>query len=404
MDVVLRSALAALHQGELLAVLQRTGLRADPPARVLRGIALARLGDLERADALLQQATRQLVGPRAFQAAARGALAEVALARRDLQRAGTTLLAAERTLAQDTSRSDLAHVRLLRARHRLLLGDVDDAARLLTSLVPLRASLPTQALAAALAGEVALRRRQPRAARAAFAAARATALRCQDAALLAEIDAAAASLDQPVAQHLDAHGSTPLTLEQVAALDEHDALRVDGCRRVVACGEHAVSLRRRPVLWALLQVLAVAAPDEVSREVLVATAFEARRADESHRARLRVEITRLRRLLRPFAELHATAAGFALRPRTKKVHVLVPPLDSKAAALLALLADGAAWSTHSLALALGQSQRTVQRALADLLADRQVVPSGRGKRQRWRIAPLLDFATCMLLPSTDDLR
>jgi tetratricopeptide (TPR) repeat protein len=404
MDVVLRSALRALHQGEPLAALQRTALRDDPQALVLRGIAFARLGDLERADALLQRAVPQLDAPRAFRACARAALAEVALARRDLRRAGSSLLAAERALAADATREDAAHVRLLRARHRLLLGDVGGAASMLATLVRLRPGLPTQALAAALAGEIALRRRQPHDARAAFAAARAVAQRSGLGALAAEIDTAVASLELPVARQLDAHGTRPLTLEQLDALPDDGALVLDGCRRIVRCGAHTVSLQRRPVLWTLLQELGTAVPRDVSRDTLVAIAFEARRVDASHRARLRVEIARLRVLLRPFAELRATAAGFVLRPHAAAVHVLVPPLDSKASVLLALLADGAVWSTRSLAEALGQSQRTVQRALAELLADRQVVPSGRGKLQRWRTAPLLGFAPCMLLPSTDDLR
>lgn len=405
MDVVLRSALAALHQGEPLAALQRTALRDDPQALVLRGIAFARLGELERADVLLQRAVPRLDAPRAFHACARAALAEVALARRDLQRAGAALLAAERALSADGNRGDAAHVRVLRARHQLLLGDVDGAAATLATLLRMRPGLPTQALAAALAGEIALRRRRPHDARAAFAAARAVAQRSGLGALAAEIDTAAASLELPVARHLGAHGARPLTLDQLTTLDDDDdddALVLDGCRRIVRCGAQTVSLQRRPVLWTLLQELATAVPCDVSRDALVATAFGARRADASHRARLRVELARLRVLLRPFATLRATAAGFVLLPRATTVHVLVPPLDTKAAALLALLADGATWTTHSLAEASSQSQRTVQRALAELRADGQVEPHGRGRQQRWRIAPLLGFATCMLLPSGDD--
>lgn len=404
MDVVLRSALAALHQGAPLAALQRTALRDDAPCLALRGIAFARLGDLERADALLQRAVPQLDAPRGFRACARAALAEVALARRDLRQAGSSLLAAERALLADGSRGDAAHVRVLRARHRLLLGDVDGAAATLATLRHMRPGLPTRALAAALAGEISLRRQRPRDARMAFAAARALAQRSELGALAAEIDAVAASLELPVARQLDAHGARPLTLDQLEALPDDGALVLDGCRRIVRHGSHTVSMQRRPVLWTLLQQLAVAVPHDVPRDTLVATAFDARRADASHRARLRVEIARLRVLLQPFAMLQATSTGFALRPRAATVHVLVPPLATKAAAVLALLADGAAWSTGNLALALGQSQRTVQRALAELRADGQVEQHGRGRRQRWRIAPLLSFATCMLLPSTDDLR
>ena len=56
-----------------------------------------------------------------------------------------------------------------------------------------------------------------------------------------------------------------------------------------------ISLATRPVLFALARALAEAWPGDVPRDALVARAFGAKLADESHRARLRVEIGRLRR-------------------------------------------------------------------------------------------------------------
>jgi hypothetical protein len=80
------------------------------------------------------------------------------------------------------------------------------------------------------------------------------------------------------------------------------------------------------------------------------------------------------------------------------VRLLAPPIDSPDATLLALLADGEAWSTSALALALGSSQRTVQRALADLAVAGQVRALGRGRSRRWLCAPVAGFATTLLLP------
>ena len=110
-------------------------------------------------------------------------------------------------------------------------------------------------------------------------------------------------------------------------------------------------------------------PATCRESTLVARAFRGKHADESHRARLRVEIGRLRTALRGLAEVSATKRGFALAPRrAREVVVLAPPVEEQHAAVLALLADGEAWSSSALALALGASQRTVQRALDALAA------------------------------------
>lgn len=399
MDPVLRSALQALRAGEPLAVLQRTALRTDGPALALRGIACAQLGDLARSAACLQRALATLGRQeRSWRAGCLAAAGDVALAERDLPRAGRLLERAERALRRADA-PDLAHVRLLQARRALLLGRVDAAGTTLATLASLPMTLPTQALALALAGEIALRRRRVPDAEAAFAAARAVAVRTGFGNLVAEIERAAAALAQPAARLATRAGARPCTLAEVAAVGDDGALVVDGCQRHVRAGHRQLSLRRRSVLWTLLQCLAIAAPADVSRDELVVAAFGARRADDSHRARLRVEMARLRAMLRPFAGLHATARGFQLQVHAGAVHVLLPPLDSPAAAVLALLADGCAWSTASLAQALGSSQRTVQRALAELGDAGQVERRGAGRRQRWTIAPLVPFATCMLLPS-----
>ena len=174
---------------------------------------------------------------------------------------------------------------------------------------------------------------------------------------------------------------------------------MDACRHVVRDARTVVSLARRPVLFALARALGEAWPGDVPRDTLVARAFRAKHADESHRARLRVEIGRLRTALRTLADVSATKRGFALVPRrAREVVVLARPVEEQHAAVLAFLADGESWSSSALALALGASQRTVQRALDALAAAGKVQSFGRGRARRWMTPPVPGFTTTLLLP------
>ena len=194
----------------------------------------------------------------------------------------------------------------------------------------------------------------------------------------------------------------PLTLAEVEAVLASRDLVVDGCRRSARLGEGAVRLSRRPALFALLCGLAEAWPGEAARESLIERAFGAVRTNPSYRARLRVGMGRLRHELWPLAEIRATSGGFRLVTRgAARVRLLAPPIESPDATLLGLLADGEAWSTSALALVLGSSQRTVQRALSALEAAGQVRALGRGRSQRWLCAPVAGFATTLLLPVSD---
>ena len=219
-------------------------------------------------------------------------------------------------------------------------------------------------------------------------------------ALLAEVARAREAFERPAARRIDASGEQALRLEDVAALLGSGALVVDACRRGVGVDGAWCSLARRPVLFALLRALAQAWPGDVDREALIARAFGLRDPDETHRARLRVEIGRLRVLVRDMAQVEATARGFALRPRADRaVAVLAPPIEGEQASLVALLSDGAPWSTSALALALGASQRTVQRALAELEAAGRVRAIGHARARRWLAPPLTGFTTILLLPA-----
>jgi len=401
MDSLIAAAARALVAGDVLGALKRVALRDDPPALALRGIAMAQLGEHPRARELLRRAAR---GFGAHEELARArcvvAEAEVALAMRDLRGSPRTLAAASATLEAHADRANALQARLIAVRRLLLLGRLDEAASALTRLDA--RGLPPSLLAVAelAAGEVALRSLRTAPAQAALARAQEAAERARVPALLAEVAEARAALDRPAARRVHAGYEQPLRLDEVEALLASGALVVDACRRGLRAGATWRPLARRPVLFALGRALAEAWPGDVDRHTLIARAFSARRPNESHRARLRVEIGRLRALAAPLARIEASARGFALTPRGEgAVVVLVPPIDGDQASMLALLADGAAWSTSALALALGASQRTIQRALVELEAAGRVRSIGRARARRWLSPPLAGFTTILLLPA-----
>jgi len=408
MDSLIAAAARALSAGDAIGALKRVSLRDDPPALALRGIAMAQLGEHSRARELLRRAAR---GFGHHEALARArcivAEAEVALAMRELGGSSRTLAAAAATLQAHGDRANALHARLIAVRRLLLLGRLGEAA---AALAPLRDLLGASAgLSSALtavaelaAAELALRSLRTAPARAALARAADAARRAAVPALIAEVADVQAALDRPAARRLDAGGDEqPLRLDEVEALSgDPGLLMLDGARRGLRAGDVWLPLARRPILFALARTLAQAWPADVARNALIARAFRTRVPDETHRARLRVEIGRLRALVKPLARIDATPHGFALAPLAgRRVVVIMPPLDGDQASLLALLADGAAWSTSALALALGESQRTVQRALVELQAARRVRSIGRARAQRWLAPPLGGFTTILLLPA-----
>jgi hypothetical protein len=380
--------------------LKRVALRDDPPALALRGIAMAQLGDLPRARALLRAAARAF-GPRETVSRARCVLAEaeVALAARDLGGSARALASARATLEDHGDRANAAHARHLEARRLLLVGRLDEAEGTLAALDP--ASLPpaSRTIHELVLAGIAMRRIRTQAARTALARAADAARLARIPSLAEEVEGVRRAFDMPAARRIAKGVERALRLEEVEALLASSALVVDACRHAVRHARAMVPLAKRPVLFALVRATAEAWPGDVSRDALVARAFGARRADESHRARLRVEMGRLRRVLRPLAEVTATKQGFALVPRrAREVVVLARPVEEEHAAVLALLADGEAWSSSALGLALGTSQRTVQRALDALAAGGKVQSFGRGRARRWLTPPVPGFATALLLP------
>lgn len=399
MDSLIAAAARALAAGDALGALKRVALRDDPPALALRGIAMAQLGEHRRARELLRRAARGF-GAHEEMARARCVVAEaeVALAMRDLRGSPRGLLTAAAALEARADRANALHARLIAVRRLLLLGRLDEAAAALNRIDTNGAPPTLLAVAELAAAELALRSLRTSAAREGLARADEAAKRARVPALLAEVTEARAALDRPAARRIDAGREQSLRLPEVEALLASGALVVDACRRGLRAGAAWLPLARRPVLFALARALAEAWPGDVDRKELIARAFRTRRPNETHRARLRVEMGRLRALAAPMARIEATVQGFALRCE-RAVVVLVPPIDGDQASLLALLADGAAWSTSALALALGASQRTVQRALVELEAAGRVRSIGRARARRWLAPPLSGFTTILLLPA-----
>ena len=400
MDSLITAAARALAAGDPLGALNRVALRDDAPALALRGIAMAQLGDFARARELLRLAARAF-GPREAIARARCVVAEaeIALVSRDLGWPEKALDAATATLEARGDRVNAAHARTLAVRRLLLIGRLDEAEQALAGIDPAPLPPSLKATLEMAAAGIAIRRLRTRDARAALDKAARAAREAGIPALTAEVESASRVLDTPAARVIDRGDARPLLLAEVEALLASETLIVDACRYVVRDASRAISLATRPVLFALARALGEAWPGDVSRETLVARAFRGKEADESHRARLRVEIGRLRAALRPLAGVAATKDGFALAPRgASGVVVLAPPVDDPNAAVLALLADGESWSSSALALALGASQRTVQRALDALAAAGKVQFYGRGRARRWITPPLPGITTTLLLP------
>jgi hypothetical protein len=401
MDSLITAAARTLAAGDPLGALKRVALRDDAPALALRGIAMAQLGDFARAKELLRNAARAF-GPKEPVARARCivAEAEIALASRDLGWPAKMLDAARSTLEAHGDRLNAGFARYLEVRRLLLIGHLDEAERMLADLDPSLFPPTSRTFHELVVAGIAMRRLRTKEARAALARAERAARQAGIPALMAEVENGSRVLNTPAARLIARGDERLLMLEDVEALLASKAIVVDVCRNVVRHADTLVLLARRPVLFALARVLGEAWPGDVPRDVLLARAFGARFIDESHRARLRVEIGRLRKMLRKVATINATKRGFALvPPRGSEVVVLARPVEEEHADVLAFLTDGESWSSSALALALGASQRTVQRALDSLAAEGKVQSFGRARSRRWITPPIPGFTTILLLPA-----
>jgi hypothetical protein len=401
MDSLITAAARALAVGDPLGALKRIALREDPPALALRGTAMAQLGDFARARDLLRRAARAY-GPREALARARCmvAEAEIALASRDLRGSPKPLGMARANLEKHGDRVNAAHARYLEIRRLVLIGRLEEAER---GLGRIDASVLPPALRAAhelVVAGIAVRRIQARAARAALSRAAHAAARAGIPALAAEVEVSIRSLTAIAARSFTRGTQRDLSLEDVEALLSSRGLIVDACRFNLREAGTVIELAGRPVLFALARALAESWPQDVTRETLAARAFRARRIDETYRARLRVEIGRLRRAVRAVADIAATRRGFRISARrAAQIVVLARPVEEEHAPVLALLADGESWASSALALALGSSPRTVQRSLESLSGAGKVQAIGRGRARRWMMPLPPGITTPLLLPA-----
>ena len=362
---------------------------------------MAQLGDLVRAKALLRSAARGF-GPRESVARARCVVAEaeIALVSRDLTWPAKALHSARLTLEQHGDRVNAAHAGYLEVRRLLLIGRLDEAEAALAELAPAALPPALRTTHELVVAGIAVRRVQTKVARAALVRAERVARDAGIPSLIAEVGTAFHVLSAPAARLIANGEDRLLLLEEVEALLASHAFIVDATRHVVRHTHTVVSLSGRPVLFALARALGEAWPGDAPRDVLIARAFGSKFTDESHRARLRVEVGRLRNTLEALADVSATKRGFTLTPRrAREVVVLARPVDEEHADVLAFLGDGESWSSSALALALGASQRTVQRALDSLAAAGKAQAFGRGRARRWTTPPVPGFTTTLLLPA-----
>lgn len=399
------AAARALRSGDPLGALKHIALRDDGPALALRGIAMAQLGDFSKARLLLRRAARKF-GPHESVERARCATAEaeVALASRDLSWPTRGLEEARRTFESSSDTHNRLYAALLQIRRLLLLGRVAEATMAYDTLDLRAAPAMLRARGELVAFELSLRKGHAAPARAAVLRARTAAKRAALIALSAEVDRAEHTLNLPVARLVSGAQKQALTLAEVEVLLTSQCLIVDACRRSARLQHQETRLARRPVLFALLRHLAEAWPGHSSRDSLCQSVFGVRRMNDSHRARLRVEVGRLRKALRPFAEVHPTQDGFALAPDAERVVILAPPIEGPGGGVLALLAEGDPWSASAIALVLGTSPRTTQRTLGMLERAGQIRSVGSGRTRRWVAPPLSGFATTLLLPDPPGLR
>lgn len=380
---VFSEAAFALARGEALRALGMIGREKGAACSLLRGIAYAQLGDLELAREtleLVRTASRDpLLGARAS-----AALAEVAITRGDAAEALRSAERAAASLEQLGDTRNAAMQRLVVARAEVLLGRSTAARDTVSGVVATSLPEDVRAVAQLALAEIAVRELAPSRATRAIAAVRDVLDRVPNELLARAVTSLEAELSRPIAR-LDEAGA----LKDVDAFGIEAAFQravvVDACRRLVASGRATVPLARRPILFALLLPLARAFPGDVPRDELAKRAFEAKRLNDSHRSRLRVEVGRLRKELEGLVSLTATPSGYALSSE-RPIVVLLPPSDDHDANVALLLGDGAAWTAQAIAEHAGISKRTAQRALSSLVEAGRAAKLGSGRNVQYASA------------------
>ena len=389
-DSALQDAASALARGDALAALSAVGALSELPAVVLKGIAYAQLGDLDSARTTLTHALRDASGE-LVRARILAALAEVALGEGDAGRAIKEAQGSADVLSRLGDHRNAAMQELVVARAEILLGKLGSARRRVDDLLASTLDVDVRSVALFASAEIAARELSATRAKERLEEARRTANEL----LERTIVSFSSELTRPIARLVADRRESDADLFAVEAASSGDALLVDACRRLVVAGRATVRLARKPALFALLRVLALAAPSSVPRDELAAAAFDVKRPNASHRSRLRVELGRLRKELAGIAEPVATKDGYLLESR-RAVRVLLPPTDTPDAAVALLLADGAAWTAQAVADHANVSKRTALRALSALADAGKVMRVTKGKDVRY-VAPARSAIASRLL-------
>ncbi|MEA2748712.1 MAG: hypothetical protein QOI41_2855 [Myxococcales bacterium] len=391
-----RAAAQALARGDALQALGSVGRADDALGLTLRGIAYAQLGDLDLARTSLERADKLTRAPLA-RARIQAALTEIAMSDGDPARAARAARVSAAELARLGDVRNAAMQRLVLARAEVLLGRLAEARHVVSEVLGTSPALPPDVLAVAwlAKAEIAVRAIAATEARDALKRARAAMDGAPNGLLARALVALEAELSKPVARLERSGVVRDADLYAIEAASSGALLLVDACRRVVIGGRAAIPLARRPVLFALLLILARAVPRDVARDDLAARAFGVSRVNASHRSRLRVEIGRLRKVLDGVAEPIATEAGYRLAS-PREVITLLPPSEDDDARIAILMSDGAAWTAQALAEHAGVSKRTAQRALALLVEEGRALKTGYAQDIRYtRAGPRI--ASRMLL-------
>ena len=396
METPLAAAARALSLGDALSALKWLGRRTDAQSRAMRGAALSQLGEFASARAQLRAALRTLGATDGLlRARCLAAEAEIALALGDLRWSAEPVVRAVAELQAAGDARNAAYLQLVAARAALRLGRPADAERLLRHAELAPAAPLERTFAELVRVELAAKRSDPALLTSALAIAGAAADRAAIPALISEVARIRDHYEGPTAVISSRGKARTASFCEVCALGRSEDVVIDGGGREVRASGTRVSFARRPVLFEVLRVLAEAWPEAVPRDALIARAFGARRPNESHRIRLRVEIGRLRRVMRPLLGVIAAGPGYALSA-TSEVVLVLPLEESPASRLLSLMHGGEAWRASSLALALDVSERTVQRSLGELESAGKVGPTGNGRGRRW--VRLFVIPTDLLLP------
>jgi len=286
--------------------------------------------------------------------------------------------------------------RLVLARAEVLLGRLGEARRVVEEVLATELAPDLRAVASLAQAEIAIRSLAATDARGALARARRSLEGAPNHLLARALVAIEQELSLPIARTLRGGVLRDADLFAIEDASRGEVLLVDACRRLAIAGRVTIPLARRSVLFALLLVLGRAWPASVPRDELAARAFDAHRVNASHRARLRVEIGRLRKLMDGLAaEPVATADGYVLSSK-RDVVVLLPPSEDEVARIALLLGDGASWSAQGLAEHAGVSKSTAQRALGALVESGGAIRTGTGKDVRYT-RPGTPIASRMLL-------